>query len=131
MPYSLFCSLTPPRIHYQKKGGDKYTEQIIEQSEYILKQTNPKAHTLAYQSRTGPVKWVGPYTDKELQRLADERVDNIIVVPISFVSDHIETLIELDEQYMPSVREAGLNIIRIDSLNDSDDFADALLSVIK
>ncbi len=127
----LFSAHSLPPEYTIKKGGDKYTEQIIEQSEYILKQTNPKAHTLAYQSRTGPVKWVGPYTDKELQRLADERVDNIIVVPISFVSDHIETLIELDEQYMPSVREAGLNIIRIDSLNDSDDFADALLSVIK
>ncbi|PLX69628.1 MAG: ferrochelatase [Denitrovibrio sp.] len=123
----LFSAHSLPE--YTVKKGDQYTQQINEQMNHLVSLTNPKSHNLAYQSRTGPVKWVGPYTDKELQRLADERVDNIIVVPISFVSDHIETLIELDEQYMPAVREAGLNIVRIESLNDSDDFADALLSI--
>jgi ferrochelatase len=114
---------------YTVKKGDQYTEQINEQVEYILEKTQPKEHTLAYQSRTGPVKWVGPYTDKELQRLASENTDNIIVVPISFVSDHVETLIELDEEYIPEVKDKGLNIVRIESLNDSDDFAEAFLTV--
>ncbi|MGD9808402.1 MAG: ferrochelatase [Deferribacterales bacterium] len=115
---------------YTVKKGDVYTMQINEQVKKLVSMTHPKTYNLAYQSRTGPVKWVGPYTDKELERLTAERVDNIIVVPISFVSDHIETLIELDEQYMPQVREAGLNIVRIESLNDSDDFAEAFLNII-
>ena len=57
-------------------------------------------------------------------------MDNVIVVPISFVSDHIETLIELDEQYIPEYEKSGLNIVRIESLNDSDDFAEAILDII-
>jgi len=124
----LFSAHSLPE--YTIKKGDVYTHQIKEQVSKLVSMTNPGTFGLAYQSRTGPVKWVGPYTDKELTRLAEEGVDNIIVVPISFVSDHIETLIELDEQYMPQVREAGLNIVRIESLNDSNDFAEAFLDVI-
>ncbi|ADD68029.1 ferrochelatase [Denitrovibrio acetiphilus DSM 12809] len=115
---------------YTVQKGDKYTLHIKEQMEKLAAMTNPRSYGLSYQSRTGPVKWVGPYTDKELERLTEEKTDNIIVVPISFVSDHIETLIELDEQYIPHVTEAGLNIVRIESLNDSDDFSDAFLNVI-
>ncbi|PLX71222.1 MAG: ferrochelatase [Denitrovibrio sp.] len=126
--YLLFSAHSLPE--YTVKKGDRYTQQINEQVDYLVSITKPGKHSLAYQSRTGPVKWVGPYTDKELERLTQEKQDNIIVVPISFVSDHIETLIELDEQYMPQVTKAGLNIVRIDSLNDSDDFAEALLDII-
>lgn len=124
----LFSAHSLPE--YTVKKGDEYTRHINEQKDHLLSLTRPKSYSLAYQSRTGPVKWVGPYTDQELEKLTRERMDNIIVVPISFVSDHIETLIELDEQYMPQVREAGLNIIRIESLNDSEDFAEAFLDVI-
>lgn len=124
----LFSAHSLPE--YTVKKGDQYTTQILMQVEKLVEMTDPKTCGLAYQSRTGPVKWVGPYTDKELERLAEERVDNIIVVPISFVSDHIETLIELDEEYIPAVKDTGLNIVRIESLNDSDDFADAFLDVI-
>ena len=126
--YILFSAHSLPEYTINK--GDKYTHQINEQMEYLVSLTKPGSHSLAYQSRTGPVKWVGPYTDKELERLTEEKQDNIIVVPISFVSDHIETLIELDEEYMPQVKEAGLSIVRIESLNDSDDFAEAFLDVI-
>ncbi|MGE4317793.1 MAG: ferrochelatase [Deferribacterales bacterium] len=115
---------------YTVKKGDAYTYQINEQVQYLVNAVSPLSWGLSYQSRTGPVKWVGPYTDRELARLADEKTDNIIVVPISFVSDHIETLIELDEQYIPLVRAKGLNIVRTESLNDSDDFADSILDII-
>lgn len=126
--YILFSAHSLPE--YTVKKGDEYTHHINEQVKYLADQTKPGAYSLAYQSRTGPVKWVGPYTDQELERLAAEKQDNIIVVPISFVSDHIETLIELDEQYMPAVREAGLKIERIESLNNADDFADAFLNIL-
>lgn len=115
---------------YTVKKGDAYTHQIREQAEYLLSQTNPKSHGLSFQSRTGPVKWVSPYTDMALKELAEKKVDNIIVVPISFVSDHVETLIELDEMYIPDVRKHGLNIVRSESLNDADDFAESLFDII-
>jgi ferrochelatase len=53
-----------------------------------------------------------------------------VVVPISFVSDHIETLIELDEQYIKNAREMGINVVRTASLNDRDDFAKAIARLI-
>jgi len=53
------------------------------------------------------------------------------VVPISFVSDHIETLIELDEQYISALKTKGVNIVRIESLNDGDDFAKAFVDIIR
>lgn len=124
----LFSAHSLPE--YTVKKGDEYTHHINEQAAYLISKINPKSHGLAFQSRTGPVKWVSPYTDRELKRLAEEGVDNVIVVPISFVSDHIETLIELDEQYIPEYKKSGLNIVRIESLNDSDDFAGAILDVI-
>ena len=65
-----------------------------------------------------------------LESYKDKNIDNIIIVPISFISDHIETLIELDEQLMPILKNAGKNIVRIESLNDSPDFIEALSDVI-
>lgn len=124
----LFSAHSLPE--YTVRKGDEYTHQIKEQAALLTDMVRPKAGSIAFQSRTGPVKWVGPYTDDELRRLASEKVDNIIVVPISFVSDHIETLIELDEQYIPYVRAQGLSIERIESLNDSDDFAEAFLNIL-
>jgi len=53
-------------------------------------------YTLAYQSRVGPVQWLKPYTDVMIPQLAEEGVRDLVVVPISFVSDHIETLEEID-----------------------------------
>jgi len=116
---------------YTLKKKDKYTHQLKEQIDYIIEKTQPASHKLSYQSRTGPVKWIGPYTDDALMTLTKREKVDIIVVPISFVSDHIETLIELDEQYIKAVREADRNIERIESLNDSDDFAMSLFDVIK
>ena len=51
-------------------------------------------------------------------------------MPISFISDHIETLIEVDEQLIPILKNTGKNIVRMESLNDSPDFIDALSDII-
>ena len=60
----------------------------------------------------------------------EKNIDNIIIVPISFISDHIETLIEVDEQLIPILKNTGKNIVRMESLNDSPDFIDALSDII-
>jgi ferrochelatase len=55
---------------------------------------------LSYQSRVGPVEWLRPYTDDKIKELVKEQgVRNMLVVPIAFVSEHIETLEEIDMQY--------------------------------
>ena len=65
-----------------------------------------------------------------LESYKEKNIDNIIIVPISFISDHIETLIELDEQLIPILKNSGKNIVRIESLNDSPDFIEALSNII-
>lgn len=54
---------------------------------------------LSFQSRVGPVQWLRPYTDQKIPEMASQGVKNLIVVPISFVSEHIETLEEIDIEY--------------------------------
>ncbi|XP_020976250.1 ferrochelatase-2, chloroplastic-like isoform X2 [Arachis ipaensis] len=56
-------------------------------------------HTLAYQSRVGPVQWLKPYTDETLVELGQKGVRSLLAVPVSFVSEHIETLKEIDMEY--------------------------------
>jgi ferrochelatase len=75
------------------------------------------------------MKWLEPPTDTTLYGLKGEKRP-VVVVPISFVSDHIETLIELDEQYIKNAREMGINVVRTASLNDRDDFAKAIARLI-
>lgn len=65
-------------------------------------------HTLAYQSRVGPVQWLKPYTDEVIPQLAKDGVRDLVVVPISFVSDHIETLEEIDQEYKELAEESGI-----------------------
>lgn len=124
----LFSAHSLPEYTLEK--NDLYTKHLDEQITHITSNIKCNGFSLAYQSRTGPVKWLGPETNVKLDELADKKTDNIIVVPISFVSDHIETLIELDEEYISDIQQKGINITRSESLNSSDDFAESLYSVI-
>lgn len=66
-------------------------------------------YTLAYQSRVGPVEWLKPYTDDTIKRLGEESdaAQGLLAVPISFVSEHIETLEEIDMEYRELALESG------------------------
>jgi ferrochelatase len=87
---------------------------------------------ICYQSRVGPLKWLEPYTEDLLNTLAREGRDNVLVVPISFVSDHIETLYELDQLYLPMAREAGLSHLgRAPALNTRPAFIEALADIVE
>ncbi|ALF55702.1 ferrochelatase [Nostoc piscinale CENA21] len=98
---------------YVEEAGDPY-QQEIEECTYLIMQTlnRPNAHTLAYQSRVGPVEWLQPYTEDALKELGAQGVKDIVVVPISFVSEHIETLQEIDIEYREIAEEAGIHNFR-------------------
>ncbi|GBE90475.1 ferrochelatase [Nostoc cycadae] len=98
---------------YVEEAGDPY-QQEIEECTYLIMQTlnRPNAHTLAYQSRVGPVEWLQPYTEDALKELGVQGVKDIVVVPISFVSEHIETLQEIDIEYREIAEEAGIHNFR-------------------
>ncbi len=89
--------------------GDPYVEHVRGTLEGVLARIkDAPPHHLAFQSRTGPVKWIGPGTGEEIQRLAARGHDALVVWPISFVSDHIETTYELGVLYREQARKAGI-----------------------
>ncbi len=124
----VYSAHSVPMSYIEK--GDIYPKQIKHHTDIINKLTGIVSSEIAYQSRVGPVKWLRPTMIETLESYKEKDIDNIIIVPISFISDHIETLIEIDEQLIPILKNAGKNIARIDSLNDSDDFISALCDII-
>ena len=68
--------------------------------------------SLSYQSRVGPEEWLKPYTEDVLQKLGEDNVQDLVVVPISFVSEHIETLEEMDIEYFELAKKYGINNFR-------------------
>lgn len=109
--------------------GDPYVEHINGTINEVIKKINIKWH-LAYQSRSGPVKWLRPSTDEKLRELAGRGVKNLLVVPISFVSDHIETLYEIDILYKGLAERLGMRLVRTESLNTNPMFIKALEEMV-
>ncbi|HMK49441.1 MAG TPA: ferrochelatase [Thermodesulfovibrionales bacterium] len=109
--------------------GDPYVDQIKGTISEILKKMDIKWH-LSYQSKSGPVKWLEPSTEEKIRELAKEGVRNLLVVPISFVSDHIETLYEIDILYRDFAESLGIHLRRVESLNTLPLFIKALKDVV-
>ncbi|BAU04663.1 ferrochelatase [Fischerella sp. NIES-3754] len=117
---------------YVEEAGDPY-QQEIEECTYLIMRTldRPNAHTLAYQSRVGPVEWLQPYTEDAIPELATKGIKDLVVVPISFVSEHIETLEEIDLEYRELAEEAGIhNFRRVPALNTHPVFIKALADLV-
>lgn len=112
--------------------GDPYVEHIEATRRGILARVQvPNRQLLAFQSRTGPVKWIGPGTDDVLRQLAAEGVKDVLVVPVSFVTDHIETLYEVDMLFGDEARAAGItNYRRTEALNTHPLFIEALATLV-
>jgi protoporphyrin/coproporphyrin ferrochelatase len=113
-------------------AGDPYVTHIHATMAGLLKRLKlPNPHVLAYQSRTGPVKWLGPGTEEEIRRLGGEGVKDLLVVPLSFVSDHIETLYEVDLLFARVAQAAGITgYFRPEALNTHPMFIDALAQLV-
>ncbi|CAE7695699.1 hemH, partial [Symbiodinium microadriaticum] len=96
-------------------------------------ETLPLRCRLSFQSRVGPVEWLRPYTDDVLRDMGEkEGVQNLIVVPISFVSEHIETLEEIDIECMELAHKSGIkNWQRASALNTYDRFIRDLADMIE
>ena len=108
-PVVLFSAHSLPQKFVD--GGDPYVREIKGTIEAIIKKVDIQWH-LSYQSKTGPVKWLEPTTEHTLEELARKGVKNLLVVPISFVSDHIETLYEIDMIYKEIAKGLGMNLKR-------------------
>lgn len=114
--------------------GDTYPPEVAWTVNRVMESLNfSHPHRLVWQSKVGPQEWLGPQTDESIEGLAKNRRFNILLVPIAFTSDHIETLFELDLEYMDHLaKKAGVkNIRRCESLNDSPIFIRALADIVK
>ncbi|MCP9908016.1 ferrochelatase, partial [Cyanobium sp. BA5m-21] len=122
---------------YVEEAGDPYQGEIetcarliIENLEATLGHSN--SFTLAYQSRVGPVEWLKPYTDEALEELGRQGVKDLVVVPISFVSEHIETLEEIDIEYRKLAFESGItNFRRVPALDTNPAFIQGLARLVQ
>ena len=112
---------------YVIKNGDPYQIQIEKTIENIINELGKKIdHVVCYQSKVGPLKWLGPNTEDELIKAAKEDMD-VMIVPIAFVSEHSETLYELDIEYKELFEKiCQKEFIRVPALNDNKYFIQAL-----
>ncbi|MDY6784684.1 MAG: ferrochelatase [Cyanobacteriota bacterium] len=124
----IFFSAHGVPLSYVTEGGDPYQKEIEDCTQLIMQTLNrPNDWTLAYQSRVGPVEWLRPYTEDALKELGEKGVEALLVVPISFVSEHIETLQEIDIEYREIAEEAGIETFdRVPALNTHPEFINAL-----
>ncbi len=112
--------------------GDAYPLEVGAGVHEVMKRLGrPYEHLLAYQSEVGPVPWLGPSTESVIRQLGVKKRRRVLVVPIAFTSDHIETLHELDIEYGELAREAGITEYRrAPAFNDLPLFQDALAAVV-
>ncbi|KAG0481342.1 hypothetical protein HPP92_011855 [Vanilla planifolia] len=135
----IFFSAHGVPLSYVEEAGDPYRDQMEECIILIMDELKSRGvlnnHTLAYQSRVGPVQWLKPYTDEVIVELGRTGVKSLLTVPISFVSEHIETLEEIDMEYKHLALESGiLNWGRVPALGCTSSFisdlADAVIEAI-
>ncbi|MEN8135060.1 MAG: ferrochelatase [Thermodesulfobacteriota bacterium] len=101
--------------------GDPYLKHMDRTIKAVEAETGVKG-VLCFQSRSGPVEWLAPSTPDMMRKLAADGCKNLLVVPISFVSDHVETLYEIDIQYRELAAELGMRLERVESLNVQEGF---------
>jgi ferrochelatase len=111
---------------------DPYPAEVaatVDQVMALLGYSNP--YRLVWQSQVGPSAWLGPKTEQAIESYAKQGKKELLVVPIAFVSDHIETLFELDLEYGELAQKAGIGYKRIESLNDDPEFIEAMADLVK
>ena len=112
--------------------GDPYLDHITTTVRLVMEYFGNVSHHLAFQSRAGPVKWLEPSTQDKLKELAALGHREILVVPLSFVSDHIETLHEIDIEYGEEAHKLGItDFRRMESLNSSPTFIKCLAELVR
>jgi ferrochelatase len=130
-PEIVFSAHSVPLSVIEK--GDPYQRQIEETVRLLMERggwSNP--HRLCYQSKVGASRWLQPSLHHTLRQLAKEQVREVCVVPVAFVSDHVETLGEIDHHAREEARRLGFRQFEMSAgLNDSPKFIHALAQIVR
>ena len=121
----------PKRIVTQ--GGDPYAGQVERGAEAIAVAAGLPLGSwrVCYQSRVGRLEWLGPYAEAEIRQAGADRVP-LVVLPIAFVSEHSETLVELDRDYARLARESGVPVyVRVPALGEHPAFITGLAGLAR
>lgn len=112
--------------------GDAYPSEIAASVSRVVEAGELKnPYMLSFQSEVGPIRWLGPSTETMIRQLAARGQKNVLVVPIAFTSDHIETLSEIDIEYAELAHSLGMRgFRRAPSLNARPEFLDALADIV-
>jgi protoporphyrin/coproporphyrin ferrochelatase len=115
------------------EAGDPYQSQIERTVDLVWKRGGwPARRHTCYQSKVGASKWLRPSMHETVKKLAADGSKHVLVVPISFVSDHVETLHEIDIEHREQARNLGIEDFRMmPGLNDSPDFIRALAGLVR
>lgn len=117
-PYLLFSSHAIPQSFI--KRGDKYTEKM-QISAQLIANSIQLPYTLAYQSKIGSAEWTRPYTIDILELLSTKNIDEIIIIPLSFINENLETRYDLDTELIPYAKGVlGIKRISRISIPESD-----------
>ncbi len=113
--------------------GDPYQRHIEETVELLMRRGGwPNRHRLCYQSKVGASRWLQPSLHRAIRDLAAERVEEVCIVPIAFVSDHVETLGEINHEAREEAAALGIKQFEMTSgLNDSPTFIAALADLVE
>ncbi|KAJ2387500.1 hypothetical protein GGI23_006261 [Coemansia sp. RSA 2559] len=116
--------------------GDPYVSEVGGTVAYVVDELRRRGinnpYRLTWQSAVGPLRWLGPQTESAIEAYARIGYRSLVMVPIAFTSDHIETLFELDIEYGEVAEKAGITqYLRAEALNDYPPFIDALASIVK
>jgi protoporphyrin/coproporphyrin ferrochelatase len=112
--------------------GDPYREQLLETSRLVAERAGLKRWSFAFQSASATGEpWLGPDLLDELERLAADGVGKVLIAPVGFVSDHLEILWDIDVEAREKAGELGLELARIESLNDDPEFIRTLAGIVR
>ncbi|HTW57418.1 MAG TPA: ferrochelatase [Terriglobales bacterium] len=130
-PQILFSAHSVPLSVIEK--GDPYQRQIEETVHLLMERGGwSNSHCLCYQSKVGASRWLRPFLRNSLEVLARESVREVCVVPVAFVSDHVETLGEIDHEAREQARRLGFTQFEMSAgLNDSPKFIRALGQIVR
>lgn len=130
-PHILFSAHGVPVSVIER--GDPYQAHIEETVRLVMEAIrHSHPHIVCYQSKVGKAEWLKPSTEDTIKKLAAEGVQDMLMVPIAFVSDHSETLYELDILLKDVALAAGVQkYVRMPSLNDSPRFINALAELVR
>ena len=115
------------------ESGDPYQAQVeMTVSAIVDRLSVPDLdYVVCYQSRVGPVEWLRPYTDDEIRRAGKDK-KSVVVVPVAFVSEHSETLVELDVEYAELAKQEGVpEYIRCPTVGVNTSFIRGLADLVK